>query len=153
MQSPPTQTFRRQHRELQRLANELGTAALTPGYDAERIAVALRRFIGKLRVHAAMETGALYPVLLEHDDPAIRGRAERLHEELGPLYALMEDFVERWQGAAEIDARRIRFRIELTRVLAKLGWRMMKENRELYPMADALLGHDTCALEPTGSSA
>ena len=41
--------------------------------------------------------------------------------------------------APAIAARRIRFRIELVRVLARLGWRMMKENRELYPMADAEL--------------
>ena len=70
---------------------------------------------------------------------SVRARAAVLHEELGPLYGLMEDFVARWSTAAEIDARRIRFRIELVRVLARLGWRMMKENRELYPMADAEL--------------
>lgn len=140
MPDSPTKTFRRQHRELQKLANDLSKASLTSAYDAERIQVALRRFIGKLRVHAAMETEALYPILLEHDDPSIRARAEHLHEELGPLYGLMEDFVARWSTAAEIDARRIRFRIELVRVLARLGWRMMKENRELYPMADAELG-------------
>jgi len=135
----PTKKFRRQHRDLQKLAQELSRAALRPGHDAERIQVSLRRFIGKLRVHAAMETDALYPTLLTHSDASVRARAERLHDELGPLYGLMEEFIDRWPSAVEIDARRIRFRIELTRVLAKLGWRMMKENRELYPMADAEL--------------
>ncbi|MCB9597090.1 MAG: hemerythrin domain-containing protein [Sandaracinaceae bacterium] len=129
--------FRRQHRELQKLAHELSKAAMTTHYDAERILVSLRRFIGKLRVHAAMETEALYPTLLHHEDGSVRQRAESLHQELGPLYGLMEEFVARWSSAEEIDARRIRFRIELARVLGKLAWRMMKENRELYPMADA----------------
>ena len=59
------------------------------------------------------------------------------NNQVGPLYGLMEEFVARWSSAEEIDARRIRFRIELARVLGKLAWRMMKENRELYPMADA----------------
>ena len=139
MTDSPTHTFRRQHRELRRLAQELSTASLSSTFDADRIHVALRRFIGKLRVHAAMETEALYPILLSHADDEIRRRAEDLHEELGPLYGLMEDFVARWNRTELIDARRIRFRIELVRVLARLGWRMMKENRELYPMADAEL--------------
>lgn len=121
------------------LAQQLSSAALRPGHDAARIQVSLRRFIGKLRVHAAMETAALYPTLLDHEDHDIRDHAERLHEELGPLYGLMEEFQERWASAELIDTRRIRFRLELARVLAKLGWRMRKENRELYPMADAAL--------------
>ena len=132
-----TTTFRRQHRELQRLAAELSRGALAPGYDADRIVVLLHRFLGTLRVHAAMENEALYPSLLAHPDPAIRARAGALHAELGPLYGLMDDFAARWDTAAEIDARRIRFRIELARVLARLGWRMMREDRDLYPMADA----------------
>ncbi|MBX3271191.1 MAG: hemerythrin domain-containing protein [Sandaracinaceae bacterium] len=132
-----TTTFRRQHRELQRLAAELSRAALTPGYDADRIVVLLRRFLGTLRVHAAMENEALYPALLAHADPDVRARARALHDELGPLYGMMDELAARWDGAEVIDARRIRFRIELARVLARLGWRMMREDRELYPMADA----------------
>jgi len=137
--SRPTSRFRRQHRDLSHKASELTKLAMTPGTDATVILRSLRRFIGALRVHSTMETEALYPVLLMHDDASIRDRASELYDELGPLYSLMEDFVLRWPDAPSIDARRIRFRIELTRVLAKLGWRMRKENKELYPMADAEL--------------
>ena len=133
-----TQTFRRQHGELQRIAAELTKLALVPGTPAESIRATLGRFVGKLRVHARMETDALYPRLMTHEDAEIRRRSERLHAELGPLYGLVDEFVERWGTAEAIDQRRIRFRIDLARMLAKLGWRMRRENEELYPMADAL---------------
>lgn len=133
-----TSGFRRQHRELQQLAAGLVRAALRSDADGVRIRRKLSRFVGKLRVHAAMETEALYPSLLESSDAAVRRKAERLHEELGPLYGLVDDFMLRWDSAEEIEARRVRFRIELTRMIAKLGWRMMREDRELYPLADAL---------------
>lgn len=142
MADRPTQKFRRQHHELQGLAGVLSRTALSPGADATEIQRALRRFIGKLRVHAAMETEALYPALLEHHDRAVRERAEELHEELAPLYGLIDEFARKWPDAESIDSRRIRFRIELGRVLGRLGWRMMQENRELYPLADAELARD-----------
>ncbi|MFK7987284.1 MAG: hemerythrin domain-containing protein [Sandaracinaceae bacterium] len=132
-----TSGFRRQHRELQQLAASLVREAVRSQADAVAIRRRLSRFVGKLRVHAAMETQALYPSLLESPDARVRAKAERLHDELGPLYGLVDDFVERWDTAERIDGRRVRFRIELTRMIAKLGWRMMREDRELYPMADA----------------
>lgn len=120
------------------MAGELATLAVRPGADPVAIRRSLARFVGKLRIHAAMETDALYPSLLEHEDPRVRAKAERLHEELGPLYGLVDDFQARWRDAEAIARHRVRFRIELARVLAKLGWRMRKENLELYPMADGL---------------
>ena len=48
----PTSMFRRQHAELQKMARSLTAAALTPGSDAGEIQRLLRRFVGKLRVHA-----------------------------------------------------------------------------------------------------
>ena len=135
-----TKEFRRQHRELQKLARVLTRAALVSGTPATEIQAHLARFVGKLRVHAAMETEALYPSLLDSADGDVRSKAARLHEELGPLYGRVDGFLERWGTAAAIEDRRIRFRIELTRLIAKLGWRMMREDRELYPMAVALMG-------------
>lgn len=121
------------------MAKELVEAAIRPGQDAHRLQILLRRFVGRLRVHGAMESEALYPELLTHEDARVREKAERLHAELGPLYASLDSLAERWPSAQAIEARRVRFRIELGRVIAQLGWRMRKETRELYPIADAEL--------------
>ena len=132
----PTDRFRRQHGELQKLATELIALSLRPGTSGRDLQRATARFAGKLKIHAAMETEALYPLLLEHDDPTIRERAAQLHDELGPLYGEFEQFESRWSTAEAIDAKRFRYRIELARILQVLGRRMLRENRVLYPMAD-----------------
>ena len=85
-----------------------------------------------------MENEGLYPSLLAHDAPEVRSEAERLHRELGPIYGLVDDFIARWDTADAIEARTIRFRIELARLIGKLGLRMREENRVLYPLADQL---------------
>ena len=136
----PTHRFRRQHGELQGLAQKLLLLAVTPGVEARELQRLLARFAGKLRVHAAMETEALYPTLLRSPDPKVRGKAEGLHAELGSLYGTFDEFEARWTDGAAIDAQRIRFRIDLVRVMAILARRMVKENRELYPLADEALG-------------
>lgn len=120
------------------MAADLTKVAVTPGADPQEVVRSLRRFVGRLRVHATMETDALYPSLLEHADPDVRASAGRLYEDLGPLYGLVDEFVEKWGTSEQIESGRIRFRIELARVIGRLGWRMMREDRELYPMADAL---------------
>jgi len=135
----PTHRFRRQHGELQGLAQKLLRLAVTPGTEARELRRLLAQFAGKLRVHAAMETEALYPVLLGSPDPVTRSKAERLHAELGSLYGTFDEFEARWDDAAAIDAHRIRFRIDLVRMMAILARRMVRENRELYPLADAEL--------------
>jgi iron-sulfur cluster repair protein YtfE (RIC family) len=138
----PTERFRRQHRELQQLAKTLTTVAVTPGADSREIRRHLATFAGKLRVHAAMETEALYPELLASTDAEVKGRAQRLFDEVGGLYDHFDGFIAQWDDPAAIDARRIRFRIELLRTLAILGRRMIKENRELYPMIDRAVSGD-----------
>lgn len=132
----PTDRFRRQHRELQTLAAELIKLSLRPRAPGRELQRATARFAGKLKIHAAMETEALYPLLLEHEDPEIRARATELHGELGPLYGELDEFEKRWSTAEAIEERRFRYRLELARILQVLGRRMIRENRLLYPMAD-----------------
>ncbi len=132
----PTDRFRRQHGELQKLAAELIALSIRPGVPGRDLQRATARFAGKLKIHAAMETEALYPLLLEHTNPVIRDRAQKLYDELGPLYDKFAEFEERWNTVDKIDARRFRYRIDLARILQTLGRRMLRENRMLYPMAD-----------------
>lgn len=120
------------------MAGQLTRLSLRPGADASEIRRLLARFSGALRIHATMETDALYPALFEAADPDVRERAEKLHADVGTLYDMYDDFEEKWNTAEAIASRSIRFRIELVRVLATLGRRMNRENRELYPMVDAL---------------
>lgn len=133
-----TAKFRRQHAELVQLAREVG-GLLDPAAlerDAADMRRQLARFLGKLKVHAAMEDGALYPELLAHGDPAVREEAQRLKDGLGPLYLRFDRLGRSWLEAGQIEAAPARFVVELTEGFAALRRRMTEEHAHLYPLVE-----------------
>jgi hypothetical protein len=137
----PTDNFRRQHEQLAMMGGELLSSLGDD--DAATIAQAaelrrkVARFSGTLKVHASMETDALYPRLVAHPDPAVRMTAQALLAEVKDLYAAFDEYARRYPDAAAIEAAPRAFRRETRRVLDTLWRRMCRENDELYPLADA----------------
>lgn len=129
------ENLQRQHKKLQAMAAELVSLAARPRPDVSLVRRALARFSGTLHMHATMEEEGLYPSLLDSRDPEVRRTAERLYRDLGGLYAMWDEFVARWDDPETIRKRPTRFRFDLGRVLLRLGMRMRREDRELYPMA------------------
>ena len=116
------------------------TQALVPSKvaaDPSEARSLLARFRGRLSVHAAMENDALYPSLAGHADPAVRERAKRLFDEVGPVYAAVNDHATRWATAEAIQADPAQFVRETLEMLKALGRRMTRENEQLYPLVDA----------------
>ncbi len=140
MRPHPTERFERQHAELVSLAKavaaELDTRRLSVDPSAARRALAA--FTGKLRVHAAMEQDALYPRLLASENPDVAKKARELDAEVGTLYATFFTYLERWSSAESIKAAPEDFGRETMMQLHLLGQRMKREDRELYPLVDAL---------------
>jgi hypothetical protein len=137
-----TSNFRRQHKELMKLAGEL--MALL---EAERVRqrvhdvlLSLARFNGKLRIHAAMENDALYPRLLTDPDEAVQRAAQVLYDEVGDLYRTFDRHARRWSSTEAIAGDAEMFIAETMELLRRLGARMMRENAELYPLVDARAG-------------
>lgn len=134
-----TQTFRRQHGELMRLAGQihgrLDVAAIRA--DPRGLRVLVARFAGLLRVHERMETEALYPMLLDHPDEEVRGTARRLFGELGPLYSLFDAYEKEWPSADALAERPEAFIRSTERLFAALGHRMATENQDLYPLVES----------------
>lgn len=130
--------LQRQHRKLQAMAAELIKTVGRPRPDVAEVRRLLARFSGTLRMHATMEDEVLYPSLLESDDPEVRRTAERLHRDVGGLYSMWDDFMLRWGGEEPIQRGLVRFRFDLGRVLFRLGMRMRREDKELYPLARRL---------------
>lgn len=131
-----TAKFRRQHAELIELAREVAGLLDPAGLeqDATDMRRQLARFLGKLKVHAAMEDGALYPELLAHPSPAIREEARRLEGGLAPLYGRFDALGRDWLGPGEIEAAPARFVVELTEGFSALRHRMSEEHAHLYPL-------------------
>ena len=134
-----THKFRRQHKELMKLAAELMTLleAQRVRERTPEVASALARFSGKLKVHAAMENDALYPRLFADHDCAVRESARALFDEFGDLYRLFERHAGRWNGSQAISADAEAFVTETMELLRRLGARMIRENTELYPLVES----------------
>jgi hypothetical protein len=132
----PTDNFRRQHQDLAALAQEIEGALQSA--EPQQLRRLLGRFAGKLQVHAAMEEEALYPRLLSHTRSDVRDVAEKLHGELGGIYSLVGDFVVRWLESGAIEAQRELFVDDVAKVFNVLRLRLEAEERELYPLADAI---------------
>jgi hemerythrin-like domain-containing protein len=135
-----TTQLRIQHDELLALAAELSAQLdLQRLSDDERACrEVLRKLLGKLNVHLALEDKILYPKLFGHARKDIVQLARRFTDEMGSLGAEVKEFAERWEAERSIQGRPAAFVEECRGLLAALGRRIQRENAELYDTADGL---------------
>jgi hypothetical protein len=94
-----------------------------------------RRLTSLLIAHLKAEDWVLYPPLLESKDPEVARTARRFVDEMGGLAASYSIFMERWD-ALSIEADWTRYRKEARAISQALGNRIVRENRELYPLVE-----------------
>lgn len=137
-----TEHFQRQHADLVQLSFDVVKDATpaTMATDASDVRRRLARFVGRLKLHAAMENDALYPRLLQSEHAEIRDKARAMLAEVGTIYDEFFAFSRRWLQAGVIERDPSAFGTELFRVMKLLGRRMSRETKELYPLVDALEG-------------
>ena len=134
-----TDTFRRQHEGLVQLSMEIvqGATPESMAADASDVRRRLARFVGRLKLHAAMENDALYPRLVDHPNAEVRDKARQLLRDVGGLYDELFAFARKWLSPGVIEASPAEFGNKLFHVMKILGKRMSRESRELYPLVDA----------------
>ncbi len=142
-----TDQLRCQQQDAFRQANRLN--ALIDDYgegdDAFPIAAHLARLLGILRVHLAREDDQLYPMMIASGDLRAAVVASRYQSDMGSLAWDLETFMLRWSSSACIATGFAAFRPQWVALFAALSARIECENTFLYPMADALPGHDRSA--------
>jgi hypothetical protein len=133
-----TAVFRRQHEELGQ-----SVADITALLDATELAKGagiisghLSILSGKLTVHLAMEDKGLYPRLVRHTNPAVRGLAQRFMTEMGSIHEVFSGYLTKWRDPRHIEKEPERFVTETTSLLAALTQRIAREDHELYPLVD-----------------
>lgn len=135
-----TRNFRRQHDALEALSDELKDAMsrLRSPQDATSCAAILARMTGVLTVHLAAEDRSLYPRLIDSDGEVAATTAKQFVEEMGGLATAYRQFESRWSSGTAIYSDTEAFREEANAILAALGHRIARENKELYPLADRI---------------
>ncbi|RST30319.1 hemerythrin domain-containing protein [Sphingomonas ginkgonis] len=137
---PRTATLKNQHDAAEALVVRIKDACRTPPSDAQafQISLMLAKLTGLLRIHFAQEDEILYPFMEAASDETAARTARAFREEMGGLSATYAAFAERWRNSREMTADFPAFRRECDAVFAALAERIARENRMLYPLADAL---------------
>jgi hypothetical protein len=108
-----------------------------PRSAAIPILMQLNRLLGLLRVHLAHEDVELYPVLTASPDPLVARTSQRFVDEMGGLAIDLECFARRWSCSASIADGIEEFRDAAHQLVMALAVRIERENRILYPLAEA----------------
>jgi hemerythrin-like domain-containing protein len=134
-----TTNLRRQHDAALAMSDRLFD--LMDGYDGRRdvfdIAMQLTKLVGLLRIHLAQEDVQLYPQLMASPDQDIARLACAYAREMGGLALELEIFAQHWSCSASIVGNFQEFREEANALLLHLAVRIEREDRYLYPLADA----------------
>jgi hemerythrin-like domain-containing protein len=131
--------FRQEHADVM---NSVGTLRelVQAGVNehAEQIVAQLLAMTGAIKLHLAAEDRVLYPALANASDPLVAQTSRMFQQEMGGLANTLTGFVSRWNLAAKITQNPQGFRDEANAVFKALHMRVQRENRELYPMAEAI---------------
>ena len=135
-----TTALRKQHDAIAVLAADITSAAKgqIDSEAAERLQRLMRQLDTILTTHLASEDRLLYPELLASGDHRTAATASRFCEEMGGLTNSYREFTARWRSVDALLTDPAGFKRDWATLEGALGFRMQRENAELYPLADAL---------------
>ena len=130
--------LRQEHAQLVEIVGRLKSAIESddPPPAVELFAVR-RELASTLIAHLKAEDWALYPRLLESADPTIAATARAFNDEMGGLASAFSLYAQRWD-AMSIQVDWHGFKTESRDIIEALTCRIVRENRELYPLLERL---------------
>lgn len=130
--------LREEHAELVKIVGELQALIdrETPPPSVELFQVR-RKLSSVLIAHLKAEDWVLYPPLLTCDDPTTAATAKQFVDEMGGLAQAYTAFSEKWD-ALSIEADWAHYRVEAKGIIDALTNRIVRENRDLYPLLDKI---------------
>lgn len=134
----PTRELRCEHAELVRLSRRLRMHLFTavPNHPGEFL-IDREHFCKVLTNHLINEDWLLYPRLAASPNPRIAETAERFMREMGGLLENVQLWMAIWTPDA-ITQHWAAFRSETEALLDTLSVRIVRENRELYPLLERI---------------
>lgn len=147
--------LRAQHRATEALLTDLFDCieAYAGDADAYPLSLKLARLAGMLRTHFAMEDEVLYPYMIASDDRDAAVMARVFRSELGNIGAQFDRFIQRWLSSDAIAASFPQFSYEAGMLFGAILERNEREDRDLFPLADALHRREAAAQSPREASA
>ncbi|MBV8624162.1 MAG: hemerythrin domain-containing protein [Herbaspirillum sp.] len=129
--------YRREHADIldhvQQLKALSAQGIATQAAALARVVIAMSSVI---KLHLSVEDRFLYPAL-QQADARLADKARQYQEEMKGISSEYGQFSRRWNDAQRIAEQPELFRSEANRVLKTLFERIVRENREFYPMIEA----------------
>jgi hypothetical protein len=121
--------------------------------DTDALSLKLTRLSGTLRSHFALEDHFLYPYMItsRDHDAAIVGRV--FQSELCNIGTQFDRFFRRWVRSEAIAASFPQFSYEAGMLFGAIRDRNQREDRDLFPVADALGAEDAAPVTPPETQA
>ncbi len=130
--------LREEHSELVGIVRRLGKLIAEPSPPPQTVLFELRRELSSTLIgHLKSEDWVLYPRLLASPDARIAATARAFRDEMGGLAAAFVEYTENWNAEA-IAADWAGYCGHSRSVFEALTHRITRENRELYPLLEAL---------------
>ncbi|MFJ3054630.1 hemerythrin domain-containing protein [Herbaspirillum sp. NPDC087042] len=129
--------YRREHADILDHVQQL-KALSAQGIAAQAAAIArvVIAMSSVIKLHLSVEDRFLYPAL-QQADATLATKARQYQEEMTSISTEYGQFSRQWNDAQRIAEQPEHFRTEANRVLKMLFERIVRENREFYPMVEA----------------
>jgi hypothetical protein len=130
------QVLREEHALLVRIVGQLAECIRRPIPPPSVELFAIRRQLNATLIgHLKAEDWILYPMLLASDDPATAATARAFMDEMGGLAAAFLAYADKWSASA-IESDWPGYCSESQGIIDALTERIIRENRDLYPLAE-----------------
>lgn len=126
-----------QHNKIRLNANELADVILAGRLtkDAHTAAKLVKRLLILITSHLRVEDEKVYPHLFEHPNSAVRQTSMNFKREMSEIAPLVVAWGERWDKT-NISGRPEEFVNETRAIFKALKQRILKEEKELYPLLE-----------------
>lgn len=130
------QTLREEHALLVHIVGRLAEIIARPTPPASVELFAVRRELNATLIgHLKAEDWILYPALLASDDADTAATARQFMDEMGGLASAFIAYADKWSASA-IESDWAGYCGESKVIIEDLTERIVRENRELYPLAE-----------------
>jgi iron-sulfur cluster repair protein YtfE (RIC family) len=135
---PNLMKLRREHARLSDIIQSLASFVMQPRPpEAEELFKVRNELTSTLIRHLKAEDWVLYPRLIANSDPTVAGTALAFSDEMGGLADAYRAYVNKWT-AISIAYDWSAYCEETRAVIEALTNRINRENRDLYPLVEAL---------------
>ncbi len=136
-----TAHFRRQHGEILAVVGLIVPHLSKPTSIDRKVGDQLRKHLvdlsARIGSHLTSEDKVLYPTLTKNPASPVAVTATRFADEMGTIGAAFKQYLSQYPTGEAISTNAGKFAKDTQAIIAALGNRIQREEKELYPLADA----------------